>query len=256
MIVNGRSTDDLPFFCVVETNDAPKKSEKKDDVFETDYADGYAVQKIDAYSGNERVYNFYLHEVTNKEIRQFKTFVPDEGWFTPSDDDLKFYFVKSLLEFEPLDSVNGYVCVVTFFCQPFGMEEETGTIIGNDAMTVVGIEWDKSSSSTAEHVYYLQSASQIINHTNAPMYPLVEIRGATGNETFLQIGEQRMTFKEIQDVIYIECKPRFQDVWSSGGRKINNEVSGPFFEIQPGENPILKGEGINFIKITERWGWR
>lgn len=228
LIINGRSSDSLPFYCVVEELDAPKKSEKKDKVFETDYADGYAVQTIDAYSGYERVYNFYLHNVVSSQIRQFKTFIPDSGWFKPYDDDLKYYFVKSALVFEPLDSVNGYVCVVTFFCQPFGMEDEVTNDLGD----------------------------KLYNHTNAPMYPLIEIRGATGEETYLQIGDQKMTFKEIQDVIYIECKPRYQDAWSSGGRKVNNEIKGPFFEILPGENIVTHGQGITSIKITERWGWR
>lgn len=229
MVVNGKSTDDLPFFCVVEVNDAPKKSIKKDKLYETDFSNGYSRQSVEAFKGYDKTYNFYLHNVEMTDIREFTTFISDTGWFTPSDDrDVKYIYEKSELEFDELDAVNGYVCNVTFTCQPFAMENEHTTDLG----------------------------SRVFNHTNAPMYPFIEIRGKTGNPTYLQIGDQRMTFKEIQDVIFIECKHGYQDVYSSGGRKLNNETKGDFFEIQPGENTVMKGQGITSVKITERWGWR
>lgn len=228
LIINGRSTDSLPFYCVVETNSAPAKSEKKDNVFENEHTDGYSKQTIDAYGGKERVYTFYLHDVEASQVREFMSFVADEGWFKPADDDLKYYYVKSTLDFETLDAVNGYTCQVTFFCQSFGMESERTTDLGTN----------------------------LFNHTNAPMYPLVEIRGQSGVETFLQIGQQRMTFKELQDVIYIECQPRQQNVYRSASNLLNADTRGPFFEIQPGDNKVTKGPGITSVKITERWGWR
>lgn len=228
LIINGKSTADLPFYCAVLELDPPQKSEKKDKLFETDFASGYSKQSVRAYSGIEKQYKFYLYDMEETDIQEFKTFIADEGWFRAWGSQLKYVFVKSTLEFSHLDDVGGYEVLVTFSCQPFGLQDESTKNLDN----------------------------RIYNPTNAPMYPFIEIRGAIGTETYLQIGSQRMTFKEIQDVIYIECKPHYQDVYSSGGRKLNAETKGPFFEIQPGENEVLKGPGITSIKITERWGWR
>lgn len=256
LIVNGRSTADLSFYCAVESLDPPQRAERKDRLYVTDTSNGYAKQTIDAYKAKEKRYQFYLYDINEMDIREFKVFISDSGWFIPYDESLKYHFEKTTMSFEEKDEFGGYECEVIFYCQPFGMEDESSVIIGNDAMTIIGAEWNTESNPTMERVYFLESATQIINHTNAPMYPLVEVRGAIGVPTFLQIGEQRMTFKEIQDVIYIESKPHYQDVYGSGGKKLNNIVRGDFFEIQPGTNKILKGEGISLIKITERWGWR
>lgn len=229
LIINGKSTADFPFLIAVEELDPPQRAERKDKIFETDFSTGYLKQTINAYQGIVKTYKIYLHETSIEEFDKFKTFIADEGWFTPYNDPTrKYYFVKSEMKIEPMDKVNGYQVTVEFSCQPFAMEDEEVKQLG----------------------------SQLVNHTNAPMFPLIKITGATGEETFLTIGDQKMTFKEIQDVIYIECKPLYQDAYSSGGRKVNNEVKGDFFVIEPGTHKVTKGQGISSVEITCRWGWR
>ncbi|MGX7091178.1 hypothetical protein [Hutsoniella sourekii] len=228
-IINGKSTASLPFFVAVEINSSPQKSKKKDKFYEPTHLTGVAVQSVEAYEPITKEYIFYLLDVDASQIRQFKTFVTDSGWFTSYDDpDLRYHFVESVLGFDELDMTNGYKVKVKFICQPFGMEKEVTEPLG----------------------------SSLNNHTNAPMYPKLKITGQIGQQTSLKIGQQTMYFKEIQDVIYIECKPGYQDAWSTGGRKVNREIRGPFFEVQPGDNAVVKGPGIKQVEITKRWGWR
>ena len=229
LIINGSSTQGLPFYVEVEELSAPNKSKKKNKFFETQHANGLIVQEIDAYEPIEKPYKLYLHGVDEKGLRQFKSFITDRGTFTPSNEnDLTYYFEDVEMEIKPIDAVGGYEVEVNFICQPFGFEKEITEPLGNT----------------------------IVNHTNAPMYPRIKITGLSANQTYLKIGNQTMYFKEIQDVIYLECKHGFQDAWSSGGRKVNHEVKGDFFEIQPGTHSVTIGPGISSVEITKRWGWR
>lgn len=229
LIINGKSTSGFPFFVAVEENAAPTKARKKDRVFSEEHTNGYLRRSIHAYEGVDKRYKFYLHDVDKKQLREFKAFIAPSGWFTPADeDDVKYYYEAVEVSFGVLDAVNGYECEVTFKCQPFALENNPETV---------------------------QLGNLITNHTNAPMYPFIKITGRSSVETFLQIGSQRMTFKEIQDIIYIECRHGHQDVWASGMRKINGEVRGDFFEIMPGTHNVTKGSGIQSVEITLRWGW-
>lgn len=228
-ICNGKRLTDLPFYVVCEVLAPPTRSDKKNILTELPFVNGVVVQDVDAYSTVPKEYAFYLHDVTSADVRKFKAFFPDRGEFTPYDEpDLRFIYESVHLSFSVLDNVGGYEVTATFTCQPFAYEEEKTMTLG----------------------------STITNHTNAPMHPKLKITGKTGSETYLKIGEQVMRFKEIQDVIYIECKHRHQDAYSSGGRKVNNEVKGDFFEIPVGIHRVEKGQGISSVEITTRWCWR
>lgn len=228
MIINGKSTYNLPFYCVVEELDPPQKAKRKDKLFETEHGTGYMKQTVDAYEPVERKYMFYLHNVQWGDIQMFKDFIADSGWFIPFNEKYRYDYLKSELEFAKLDAVNGYEVDVTFYCQPFAYEDEVSKKLG----------------------------TKLYNETNAPMQPKFEIRGTSGQPSYLKIGEQTMHFKSLPGVIYIECKHGHQDAWSSGGRKVNNLIKGDFFEVPPGVHEVEKGQGITEVTITERRAWR
>lgn len=229
LIINGRSTGDLPFFCGVEENSSPTRAEKKNKYHDLDMVNGVAVQTIEAWSPVPKTYQFYLHDATKSDVRKLKAFIGYNGWFTPFDDpDIRYVFVNAVFSSEPLDEFNGYTVTVTFTCEPFEYEPEKVSALG----------------------------SSITNHTTAPMYPKIVIAGMVATSTFLQIGSQRMTFPNgIDTSVTIECKHGLQNVFDKTGNKINSKVRGPFFEIPPGIHSVTKGSGITNIQITERWGW-
>lgn len=229
LIVNGKSTADLPFFCGVRENSPPARAEKKDQLYDLDMVNGNVVQTIDAWKPVTKQYLFYLHDVTKSQFRAFKAFIGWTGWFSPSDDPgMRYVYQKAVLESSPVDEFDGYEVAVTFTCEPFEYEEERTEELG----------------------------SSIENHTNAPMYPRLIITGDTTSSTFLQIGEERMTFTNgIRNFVTIECKHGLQDVKDSNGLSINSQVRGPFFEIVPGEHAVTKGTGITSVQMTKRWGW-
>lgn len=229
LIVNGRSTGDLPFFCGVEENSAPTRAEKKNKYHDLDMLNSVAVQTIEAWSSVSKTYQFYIHDATKADVRKLKAFIGYSGWFTPFDDpEIHYVFVNAVFSSEPLDEFNGYTVTATFTCEPFEYEAEKVSTLG----------------------------SSITNHTTAPMYPKVVITGNVATSTFLQIGSQRMTFPSGVDTkVTIECKHGLQNVFDKSGNAINSKVRGPFFEIEPGTNVVTKGTGITSIQITERWGW-
>lgn len=229
LIINGRSTSDLPFFCAVEENSAPTRASKKNRLHELDMVNGAVVQTINAWSTVSKKYQFYLHDATKSDVRNLKAFVGYSGWFTPADDPgIRYIYMDTAFSSEPLDEFNGYTITVTFTCEPFEYEPESETTLGGS----------------------------LVNHTNAPMYPKITITAATTSSTYLQIGSERMTFLNgINGTITIECKHGIQDVKNNLGASINNQVRGPFFEILPGTHSVTKGTGITTVKILNRWGW-
>lgn len=229
LIINGRSTSDLPFFCGVEENSAPTRAEKKNKYYDLEMANGVAVQTVEAWKAVTKAYRFYLHEATKNDVRKLKAFIGYTGWFTPSDDpDIRYIFVNALFESEPLDEFNGYTVTVIFTCEPFEYEPETVSALG----------------------------ATIKNETNAPMYPKITITANTGSSLFLKIGSQTMTFtKGIIGTVIIECKHGMQDIKDSSGKRINSQVRGPFFEILPGSHTVTKSPAITNIQILKRWGW-
>lgn len=229
LIINGRSTSDLPFFCAVEENSAPTRASKKNKYHDLDMVNGAVVQTINAWSPIPKTFQFYLKEVTKSDVRKLKEFIGFSGWLTSADDpDIRHVFIDASFDSEPLDEFNGYTVTVTFTCEPFEYEPESETTLG----------------------------SSVVNHTNAPMYPKVTITAATTSSTYLEIGSERMTFPNgFNGTITIECKHGIQDVKNSLGASINNQVRGPFFEILPGTHTVTKGTGITTVKILNRWGW-
>ena len=231
LIVNGLSTKDLPFDCLVETNSPLTMGKKKDILHEGEMVNGVLVQSIDAYEPVEKPYVIYLSQVTKAEMRKFKAMFDPTGWFTPYDDPtIKHYYYSVAMESETLDVVDGYRVTVTFLCDPFEYEPETVVTLG----------------------------SSIINHTNAPMYPKLEVLGTVATLQSLTIGSQTMIFKNgIATRAWVENKLGLQNVTNNTGAAINSQVSGPFFVIPPKKTvSVVKTAGITSVKMTTRWGWR
>ncbi|WP_303764816.1 hypothetical protein [Abiotrophia defectiva] len=233
LIINGKSTADLPFLVAVEENDAVRYAKRKDKVFEEERVTGYLKQSIEAYEGIKKSYKLWCKTDSKKELRKLKAMLSEEGWFTPSDEpDLRYYYISLDTEWEVLDEVMGYPVTLVFYCQPFGME--------------------------TPQVQTITNGQKLTNYTNAPMFPLIKVTGKSTVETFVQIGEQKMYLKELQEgqQVFIECTPGKQDAYTNGKQLLNERVRGNFFIVHPGDHIVNFGEGITNLEITCRWGWR
>lgn len=229
LIINGVSTGDLPFYCAVTRTPEPYVPKRKDKIYDLPFVHGALKQKIDAYEPLELEAELYIHEATPRQLREFKSVLASEGTLTTHlEPDLHYNYYALGVNFEQLDRVGGYDVSLKFYCEPFAYEEEqTKRYYNNDT---------------------------IVNHTNAPMYPLITVEGNSSSAR-LKIGEQEMVFHDgIQGRYFIECKHGFQDVYDIVDKKYNHTISGDFFEIPQGESKI-SFTGIRLLRIRERWGW-
>lgn len=229
LMINGKSTADFPFPIFVEELPGLSMAKKKDKLFETDYQNGYVKQSVSAWESLSLVFKFYLHNVSRSQLREFKKLFVNEGTLVRYDDsDMHYNYLSVNLESEPIAETFGYEVTATFVCEPFEYEQEKEIVVTN----------------------------KIVNHTNAPMHPLIKVKGNTQAETTLTIGKTTMVFKEgIDTLVEIECKDGYQNVRDKSGRLINNKIKGDFFEILPGESVVTKGAGITEVKLLARWGW-
>lgn len=228
LIINGRSSEDLPFNLLISENSAPQRTERKDRLEEFPHVTGVHKQTVNAYSPISKEYKGYMWQVTPYDRRLLKAWLGFEGWFTPSDDpDLRYIYERVTVEFEPVDSQGGYEFKILFLCQPFAYEPEQSLLLG----------------------------STLTNHTNAPMFPRLLIKGKSKEKTYLQIGQQRMTINRLDEPYTIECQYGHQDAWASGGRKVNHLVRGDFFEIPPGTHRVYRSKEIKEVRMLARWGW-
>lgn len=231
LTINGVSTATLDFDCLVETNSPITMGKKKDILHEGEMVNGVLLQSIEAYEPVEKPYIFYLSNVTKDQARKFKALFDPTGWFTPYDDpNIRHYYYSFTMESEPLDDVDGYRVTVTFLCDPFEYEPEKVVTLG----------------------------TSIVNHTNAPMFPKLEVLGSVATQQTLTIGAQTMIFKNgIPIRVWVENKLGAQNVTNNSGANINSQVKGPFFVIPPKKTvAVSKTSGITSVKMTTRWGWR
>lgn len=228
LIINGHSTAEFPFLVAVEENPEPTLAKKKNKLFESDHLSGYMTRKVNAYESVVKEFKIYLYNVTAEQIRQFKLFIYDEGWFQSADDNLKYYYDSVDFESSVLDETDGYLINLRFRCQPFGYETERRNTLG----------------------------VSLNNHTNAPMYPRLEFN-VTGNRAYLQMGDIRMDFLDLQGQrVTVECAHGKQDVTVTGGRKVNANTRGNFFVVKPRQNVVIEKSNVSNVTITERWCWR
>src|SRR5699024_4825575 len=111
-----------------------------------------------------------------------------------------------------------------------------------------------------EHIHSLRSFSggeSLYNHTNAPMYPRIDVFGTSGSEVQINIGGQIIKLRELNQKVTVESKPLEQNVYDKDGKMANGIMSGDFIEIKEGStNLVTLSNGINRVEILERWAWR
>lgn len=234
LIINGRSSADLPFLIAIETNSAPVKARKKNIYNELDSVSGLVVQTIDAWEPVERIYTFYMYDVTLSDVRRFKQFVGQSGQITPyNDQEMHYNYYSSEIDFETMDEADAfhqnYQGTISFICEPFEYERERTIELGNT----------------------------IRNYTSAPMYPRLKVYGNTNAKQSLTIGDQTMVFKRgANPSLTVECKFGEQNVYDQYGNLINSDIMGDFFVIPPdSEVVVVKTAGITKIEMLARWGW-
>lgn len=232
LVINGKSTADLPFFVAVEEVPGLTKAQKKDKLYKLDHVNGAVKQSIDAWETVPHKFKFYLHEANRSDLREFKRFIGYEGYFVRYDDpSIHINFLSAIVSSEPLDEFDGYEVEVEFECEPFEYEEEREVDI--------------------------TSQTEITNDTTAPMYPKVVVEAASASPMYLSIGHQQLSFpKGLNGKYEIECKHGQQNITNLTTGELANDIArGPFYEIQPGSCAIQKSAGFTSIKMTTRWGW-
>lgn len=231
LIINGKSTSDLPFYVAVEEVPSMNITTKKDKIYDLPHVNGMLVSSINAWSAVVEEFTFYLYEATPSDLRAFKAFVGTQGTYSRyNDPNIHRKFIATEITSHPIDLVGGYAIVVSFTCDPFEYEEE--------------------------QVITLQDGARLINHTTAPMYPRLEFSITSIKDSFIEIGKQKMTFEVMSENVVMECMHGYQDVYEKyGGKKLNGSTRGEFFEIQTGDNLVRLGRGISQIRMTTRWGW-
>ena len=234
LIINGRSSADLPFLIAIEKNSAPVKARKKNIYNELHSVSGLVVQTIDAWEPVERTYPFYMYDVTLSDVRKFKQFVGQSGRLTPyNDQEMHYNYYSSEINFETMDESDAfhqnYQGTISFICESFEYEEEQTVVVG----------------------------STITNHTSAPMFPRLTVHGNSSAKQTLTIGKQTMVFKRGPNPKWIiECKFGEQNVYDQFDKLSNSEITGDFFVIPPDSQvSVTKTAGITKIEMLTRWGW-
>lgn len=232
LIVNGKSTADFPFDVYVTNNAGYNYAKKKNVLFESTYGTGAAKNEINAYPPIQKSYTIYCPDATLQDMRQITTWAKDEGQLIASDEpDVYYEILDVVITDAPLHDVRGYLVEITFTTMPFGYElfQTTRRIVGNGS---------------------------IFNHTNAPMFPRIDVYGTSASEVQLTIGKQTIKLRTLDTKITIESKPLEQNVFDKNGRELNSVMAGDFIEIEKDNtSEITMSSQIQRIEILERWAW-
>ena len=233
LIINGKSSADFPFTVYVTANAGFNYARKKNVLTETTYGTGAMKNTIDAYPPIQKPYSIYCPSATLQDMREITTWIADEGKLVASDESDVYYEILDVeVSDAPLEATGGYMLDIIFTTMPFGYE----------------------------HLNSLRSFSggeSFYNHTNAPMYPRIDVFGTSGSEVQINIGGQVIKLRELNQKVTIESKPLEQNVYDKDGKVANGIMSGDFIEIKEGSNNIITfSDGINRIEMLERWAWR
>ena len=232
LIVNGKSTADFSFDVYVTSNAGYNYAKKKNTLFETTYGTGAIKNEINAYPPIEKSYTLYCPNATLQDMREITTWASDNGKLIASDESDVFYEILDVgITDAPLHEVRCYQVDIIFTTMPFGYE-------------------------LYEQVSSLTGGSVVVNHTNAPMYPRIDVFGTSASEVSIQIGSQVVKLRELNQKATIESKPLHQTVLDNTGREKNSIMNGDFFEIKKGStNIVTLSSGITKIEMTTRWAW-
>lgn len=232
LIINGKSTADFPFDVYVTKNAGYNYAKKKNVLFENTYGTGAIKNENNAYPPIDKPYTLYFPYATLQDMREVTRWISDSGTLIASDESDVFYEILDVnVADTPLHEVTGYQVELVFTTMPFGYEHNGS-------------------------VKQFLDGETLINSTNAPMYPRVDVYGTSASEQSVQIGNQVVKIRTLNEKVTIECKPLEQTVLDNNGKELNSVMSGDFFEIQKETtNQITLSSGISRIEITERWAW-
>ena len=233
LIVNGKSTADFSFDVYVTRNAGYNYAKKKNMLFENTYGTGAIKNEVNAYPPIEKVYTIHCPFATLQDMREITTWASDSGTLIPSDEpDVYYEILDVYITDARIHEVTGYLIDVIFTTMPFGYEH------GQSLRRFIGGE-------------------SLYNHTNAPMYPRIDVFGTSGSEVQINIGGQIIKLRELNQKVTIESKPLEQNVYDKDGKIANGIMSGDFIEIKEGStNLVTLSNGINRIEMLERWAWR
>lgn len=230
LILNGKSTADFPFKVYIEEFDDYQIAPRKQTIVSTDYMTGGTKVDMEAWGMIEKEYVLHCPMATKKDMRVLTGWLVHKGELIASDEpDVYYEVLQSRMEKAPLEKVSGYRVHVAFICQPFGFQHKQETRL-------------------------YQDGSQLVNHTEAPMFPRITVRGSSNTQTWLRIGEQKVYFKQLDRELTIECKYLEQNVFDKYGTEINSIFFGDFFIIPAhSSNTVEYGPGLTEVLIKERW---
>lgn len=233
LIINGKSSADFPFTVYVTNNAGYNYAKKKNVLFETTHGTGATKNEINAYPPIQKPYSIYCPSATLQDMREITTWIADEGKLVASDESDVFYEILDVeVSDAPLEATGGYMLDIVFTTMPFGYE-------------------------LTSSIRRFNGGESLYNHTNAPMYPRIEVFGTSGSEVQINIGGQVIKLRELNQKVTIESKPLEQNVYDKDERMINGIMSGDFVEIKEGTNNIITfSNGIDHIEMLERWAWR
>lgn len=232
LIVNGRSSVDFDFPIFVEQNDGFRFPKKKNKLIETEYSTGAIKDTVNAWPPIPKEYLLHCPTATLKDMRKIKLWAEDNGRLIAADEPDVFYEILDVeIPHSPIADTHGYQINIIFTVQPFGFELNP-------------------------QVRTYQNGSTIVNHTNAPMYPRIDVYGNHNEQTSIQIGQQTIYLRRLQTKNTIECKYLEQNIFDQYGVPINSTMRGDFFEIHKNSSHVITlGTGIERIELLERWGW-
>lgn len=233
LIINGKSNSDFPFDVYVTNKAGYNYAKKKNILDESTYITGATKNEVNAYQPIEKPYTIICPTADLKELREITAWLSDSGTLISDEEPDVFYEILDVdVANAPKDVGGWYPIDVVFTTMPFGYELNQVT---------------KTYT----------SGQQVINHTNAPMFPRIDIYGNSSTETTIQIGNQTVKLRYLNEKITIESKPLEQNVYDKNGRELNSVMSGNFIEFEEGTmNRIVLSSGIQRIEMLERWGWR
>lgn len=232
LIVNGKSTADFPFDVYVTSNAGYNYAKKKNILFENTYGTGAIKREVNAYPPIQKPYTIYSPTATLQDMREITAWATDTGTLVASDESDVYYEVLDVnITDTQLHEVRGYAVTITFTTMPFGYEH------GQSIRRFIGGE-------------------ALFNHTNAPMFPRIEVYGNSSEQVQVHIGSQTIRLRYLDEKVTIESKPLEQNVYDKDGNEMNSLMNGDFIEIAKNtNNNVSLSTGITHIEMTERWAW-
>lgn len=213
---------------------APKivRSERKMTVTPIPGSNREVVEMEDAWEAYDQPYSLFVGDATKDSIQEplneVARVLSKKGWQILLDDYEPDIY--RLAYFQGDFNVNNKRTRVGTFDISFRCRAERFLISGNTPISV-------------------SSGSSIFNPTAYASKPLITISGS-GNGT-LTVNGTTMSFTGIVD--YLNIDSDIQDCYRLPTENRNNNMTGSFPVLSPGDNPVSFSGGITSVTITPKW---